>query len=127
MAALCAGAAHAGADRLYYERSLMLAADARCGLFEPRVRAALDVSARQARGAALRAGVGEPALAATRSRAVRRARAADCASEDLVTAAGRVRDGFAGWLRIARMTFPGERQAWAADRTRYARDAWRLS
>jgi len=127
MAALCAGAAHAGADRLYYERSLMLAADARCGLFEPHVRTALDVSARQARGAALRAGAAEPALAATRSRAERRARSADCTSQDLVTAAARVRDGFAGWLRTARMTFPGERQDWVADRTRYAREAWRLS
>ncbi|MFN3536046.1 MAG: hypothetical protein ACK4Y4_01200 [Brevundimonas sp.] len=127
VAALSAGVAHAGADRLYYERSLMLAADARCGLFAPTVRAALDVSAHQARGAALRAGTAEPALAATRSRAVRRAGSTDCASEDLTTAAARVRDGFAGWLRTARMTFPGERQDWTADRTRYARDAWRLS
>ncbi|MFN4295909.1 MAG: hypothetical protein ACK4FB_03640 [Brevundimonas sp.] len=125
--ALSAGAAQAGAERLYYERSLMLAADARCGLFAAPVRAALDVSTHQARGAALRAGTPEPALAATRTRAANRARSADCASQDLTTAAARVRDGFAGWLRTARMTFPGARQDWTADRTRYARDAWRLS
>ncbi|WP_292105724.1 hypothetical protein [Brevundimonas sp.] len=127
VAALCGGAAHAGADRLYYERSLMLAADARCGLFEPQVRAALDVSAHQARGAALRAGATSDELANTGARAVLRARTADCASDDLTTAAARVRDGFAGWRRTARMTFPGERQDWSADRTRYGRDAWRLS
>lgn len=125
--ALSSGAAHAGAERLYYERSLMLAADARCGLFEPQVRAALDASTHQARGAALRAGAGADDLSATRIRAQSRARAADCASDDLATAAGRVRDGFAGWRRTARMTFPGDGQDWSADRTRYARDAWRLS
>ena len=105
----------------------MLAADARCGLFEPQVRAALDVSAHQARGAALRAGATGDELANTGARAVLRARTADCASDDLTTAAARVRDGFAGWRRTARMTFPGERQDWSADRTRYGRDAWRLS
>ena len=125
--ALSSGAAHAEAERLFYERSLMLAADARCGLFEPRVRAALDASAHQARGAALRAGATTDDLTATRMRATSRARTADCASEDLTTAATRVRGGFAGWLRTARMTFPGDRQNWNADRTRYARDAWRLS
>lgn len=124
--ALSAGAACAGAERLYYERSLMLAADARCGLFEPGVRAALAVSAHQARGAALRAGAVDPDLSAARARAVSRARSTDCGSDDLDVAAARVRDGFAGWLRTARMTFPGERQGWGADRTRHPRDAWRL-
>jgi hypothetical protein len=125
--ALSSGAAHAGAERLYYERTLMLAADARCGLFEPQVRAALDASAHQARGAALRAGATNEDLGAARTRAAARAGRADCASPDLSTAAGRVRGGFAGWIRTARMSFPGERQDWSADRTRYARDAWRLS
>lgn len=124
--ALSAGAACAGAERLYYERSLMLAADARCGLFEPGVRAALAASAHQALGAALRAGAADPDLSATRARATARARSTDCGSGDLGVAAARVRDGFAGWLRTARMTFPGERQHWRADRTRHPRDAWRL-
>lgn len=124
---LSAGAAHADAGRLFYERSLMLAADARCGLFEPQVRAALDVSAHQARGAALRAGATTEDLTRTGARAMSRARSADCDSDDLTTAAARVRDGFAGWRRTARMTFPGARQDWSVDRTRYGRDAWRLS
>ena len=124
--ALSAGAACAGAERLYYERSLMLAADARCGLFEAGVRAALAASAHQARGAALRAGTADPELSATQARAVTRARSTDCGSSDLDVAAARVRDGFAGWLRTARMTFPGARQDWRADRTQLPRAAWRL-
>lgn len=127
MLLLSAGAADAGAERLYYERSLMLAADARCGLFEPGVRAALDVSAHQARGVVLRAGFGDEAVRSIRLRAVSRARAADCGSEDLVKAADRVRGGFRGWSRTARMTFPGDSQDWRADRTRSQTDAWRLS
>lgn len=124
--ALSAGAAHAEAERLFYERSLMVAADARCGLFQPGVRAALDASAHQARGAALRAGASEQTLMLTRSRAVSRARTTDCDSDDLAVAATRVRDGFAGWSRTARMTFAGQRQDWRADRTRAITDAWRL-
>ncbi len=43
----------------------MSAASARCGLFAPDIAAALSSATQQARGAALRAGVGRAALAAT--------------------------------------------------------------
>ncbi|MBU4197403.1 MAG: hypothetical protein KJ911_11730, partial [Alphaproteobacteria bacterium] len=63
-APVAAGPGMAGAapaDR-YYERSFVLAANARCGLFQPQLTAALTAAAWQARGAALRAGTGEPDL-----------------------------------------------------------------
>lgn len=125
LAAAPAWARTAGAEGLYYERSLMLAAHARCGLFTAAEAGALAAGAAQARGAALRGGAAEAALAAARGRAEARARATDCGSADLATAAGRVRQAFAGWARIPRMTFPGEDAAWVADR--YRRAPWRLS
>lgn len=113
-----------GAEGLYYERSLMLAAHARCGLFTATEAGALAAAAAQARGAALRAGVTEAALTTTRIRAEARARAARCDSRELATAAARVRRAFAGWARTPRMTFPGEAADWVADR--YRRSPWRL-
>lgn len=112
---------------LFYERTLMRAADARCGLFAPQVSAALGAAAVQARGAALRSGATAAALTEVETRARAKAAGTACASPDLVRAAARVRDGFAGWARTARMTFPGERAAWKADRTAYRSPAWKLS
>ncbi len=40
---------------LYFERSVMSAADSRCALFTPEIGAALNAAKAQARGAALRA------------------------------------------------------------------------
>lgn len=124
---LAAAPAMAGPADLYYERSLMLAAHGRCALFSQAEAGALAAGAAQARGAALRAGVAEDRLRATRARAEARARATDCRSAELATAAGRVRQAFAGWARTARMTFPGERAPWVADRTGYRSATWRLS
>jgi len=50
------GAARAQPADLFYERTVMSAADSRCGLFTPEVSAALASAAAQARGAAIRAG-----------------------------------------------------------------------
>jgi hypothetical protein len=52
---VAAQAASGAADR-FYERSFVLAANERCGLFQPQLTAALSASTWQARGAALRAG-----------------------------------------------------------------------
>ena len=49
------GAAFAAPQDRYYERAFVLAANDRCGLFEPQLTAALTAAAYQARGAALRA------------------------------------------------------------------------
>jgi hypothetical protein len=128
VAALAAPGALAGASDAYYERTLMMAAGGRCSLFTPDIASALAAGAAQARGAALRAGVAESQLQSTAGRARARAAAVACNSPDLATAAGRVRDAFAGYSRLLRMTFPGDASSWKADRTLPLRaPAWRLS
>src|SRR5690606_26432272 len=75
-----AGAQNSGAPNggVYYERAFVLAADQKCGLFEPGLTAALDAATLQARGAALRAGGSGPELSATARRAQARAEATAC-------------------------------------------------
>lgn len=118
----------AGPADLFYERTLMSAAGARCGLFEPPIAAALAASARQARGAALRAGIDPAALNAARDRAQDRAAVIACRSADLAVAADRVRKAFAGYAQLKTMTFPGEIADWRADRggSRSTMGDWRL-
>lgn len=120
------GVARADARSLYYERAFIAAADARCGLFETPVRAALASATAQARGAALRAGVEADTLNIAAGRARARAGATPCASADLDLVAGRVRHAFEGWSRTAVMTFPGEDNQWRVDRTAFARPTWRM-
>jgi hypothetical protein len=120
------GLAHAQALDLVYERTVMTAADARCGLFTPEVSAALLASQAQARGAALRAGASADALAAVVERARRRASTGDCDSLEFTTAAARVRGAFAGYARVQRLSYPGERAGWNADRAGPGQIRWRL-
>ena len=117
----------ASALDLYYERTLMSAAHERCGLFAPSVAAALDAAARQARGAALRAGTAEARVREIGAKAYGRAQGVGCASPDLTIAAQRVRTAFDGWSKVAKMSFPGETAAWNADRSAYRSPTWRLS
>ncbi len=125
---ILAPSARAGALDLYYERALMVDAGARCGLFAPDVAAALAAAQVQARGASLRAGTGEAALARTAQDAKSRAAATPCASAELRLAAGRVRKAFEGYGRLLRMDFPGEIAGWNADRDLPMRTpVWRLS
>ncbi|MGV9009446.1 hypothetical protein [Brevundimonas sp.] len=119
-----ASAAPAWADpaQTYYERSFVLAADARCDLFQPRVNAALTAAAYQARGAALRSGAAQADLSATAARARSRAASVSCADTDLKTVQARVDNAFAGWSRTPRMDFEG----WSANRATYSSPTWRL-
>lgn len=118
----------AGPADLYYERAVMVAADARCRLFAPDLAAALASSAEQARSAALRAGAAPDGLDAVRSRAWSRAGAVPCASRDVQTAADRVRAAFASYSRVTRQTFPGEAGGWLAVRSVSPNaTVWRLS
>lgn len=113
---------------LLYERTVMVAADDRCGLFSPPIAAALDASRLQARGAALRAGARPETLAETERRARSKAAGAACGSPDLKVAAGRVRGAFEGYARLIRMEYPGEVAGWSADRsTSKQGDRWKLS
>lgn len=120
------GVSTAAAADLFYERTVMTAADARCGLFEPQIGAALAAGRMQARGAAIRAGADKTALARLEGRAKAKAAATDCASSDLTLAAERVRDAYAGYAQMARMTYPGEVAEWRADRTASVAARWRL-
>ena len=126
-AALCLPAtAQAGPADTYYERAFVVAADARCNLFAPRIDAALGAATAQARGAALRSGAAEAELAAAAARARARAGTISCADPQLATVRARVDGAFSGWLRTARMEFPGARQGWSANRNGSAEAHWRL-
>jgi hypothetical protein len=128
-AALAASPGLAGARTLdlVYERTVMTAADARCGLFAPEISAALAAAQAQAHGAALRAGARPEALARLESRARDRAADVACTSPDLSLAAARVRSGFAGFARLQRIDYPGEIAGWRADRTGPDAIRWRLA
>lgn len=127
-AAVLATPAHAwaGPADTYYERAFVVAADARCNLFAPRLEAALTAATAQARGAALRSGAREGDLAAVAARARSRAAAVSCADPQLATVRDRVDGAFSGWLRTTRMTFPGAQRAWAANRLSSTHAVWRL-
>lgn len=124
---VASGAAAAQPADLLFERAMMSAADARCGLFAPDVAAALAAGVAQARGAALRAGAGRDDLAGVERRARDRAARLDCRSPDLVREAGRVRDAFAGYRQVTRMTWPGAVADWRADRGLGRAPRWRLA
>jgi hypothetical protein len=129
LAALALGApaaAWAEPADTYYERAFVVAADARCGLFAPKVEAALTAATAQARGAALRSGAAEADLRAVAARAQARAGAVSCADPQLATVRERVDGAFSGWARTPRMTFPGLARPWVADRTAWTRPGWRL-
>lgn len=118
--------ASAGPADTYYERAFMVAADQRCDLFDGRIEAALGAATAQARGAALRSGAAEADLSAVAARARARARALPCGDPQLATVRGRVDDAFSGWLRTPRMTFPGARADWVANRVGSGGPGWRL-
>jgi len=114
--ALCPVLAFAGAVDLYYERTVMAVADARCRLFTPQMAAALASAQAQSRGAALRAGVPADDLAKVERRARAKAMAEPCDSPALKTASARVRDAFAGFSKLQKMNYPGDHHDWMAER-----------
>ena len=118
------GVSAAAAADLFYERTVMTAADARCGLFAPPVGAALAAGRMQAHGAAIRSGTDKAELAQLERRARAKAAATPCKSPDMTLAAGRVREAFEGYAQLTRMTYPGEMAEWRADRSGGVR--WRL-
>jgi hypothetical protein len=121
------GPAAAQPADLFFERTMMAAADARCRLFAPDVTAALAAGAAQARGAALRAGDEPAALAGLEQRAQAQAARLDCHGRELAQAAARVQDAFAGFRRVTRMTYPGDVADWRADRGLGRAPRWRVA
>ncbi|MGH7025817.1 hypothetical protein [Brevundimonas sp.] len=120
------GAARAAVTDAFYDRVFMLAAHQKCDLFEPKLIAALDAAALQARGAALRAGTPAADLSAAAARARSKASRTACDDGDLSRVRARVQAGFVGWSRAARMSFPGDRSAWRGDRYEGEATGWRL-
>lgn len=116
------------ASELYYERAVMSAAGARCGLFSPEIAAALAASQIQARNTALRAGLPSGDLDAALGRANARAAAALCQGQDVKLAADRVRQAFKAYAGLRAMTFPGDQGDWRASRDEtQIYNAWRLT
>ena len=105
-----------GAANLFYERTLMDRAGARCHLFTPEIATALAAAGLQARGAALRSGFNTEGLRQIAARAELKAYAVPCSSADLAVAADRVRKAFDGYAQLRQMSFPGALSAWSADR-----------
>ena len=118
--------AWAASAETYYERAFVVAADARCNLFDARVEQALTAATAQARGAALRSGVPEANLKAVADRARSRAAAVSCGDPQLAVVRDRVDGAFSGWTRTPRMVFPGKARPWVADRNAWSRPGWRL-
>ncbi|HTX49790.1 MAG TPA: hypothetical protein VME40_10415 [Caulobacteraceae bacterium] len=113
---------------LYYQRSLMLAADKDCRLFASDIGQALAASAIQARSAALRSGAGKAELADLQARAGADALTAGCRSPTIAAAARQVRAAFVGYARLEHMDFPGEFAGWSAERSPAGtRLEWRVS
>src|SRR5258706_3359377 len=121
------GFARAQPADLYYERTVMAAADARCGLFAPDISAALASGAAQARGAALRAGAPTESLRDVERTAQARVQAAPCSSPDIALAAARVKAAYAGFARVTRLTYAGDVAGWQADRNLGRAGRWRLA
>lgn len=120
--------ARADALGAFYERSVMTAANQRCGLFTPELASALASAQAQARGAALRSGVNSDVLALTAQRAWGKVGAIPCASPDIAKAADRVRGAFEGYSRLQKMSFPGDSAGWLANRTSSrVTPVWKLS
>ncbi|MDX9997038.1 MAG: hypothetical protein WCY15_13355 [Phenylobacterium sp.] len=124
--ALAAGAAAAPTD-LLRERAFVVAADARCGLFDARTAAALAAGRAQARNTAIRAGASSAQIAEAEAEARRRASGLACTSPEVRAAAERVRSAHEAFARLERITYPGEIGEWRADRGVGARPRWRLA
>jgi hypothetical protein len=112
-----AGAAAAQSSQgAYVERRGLLEADAQCRLFDSNVRAALQASAGQARGALLSNGWSRTQFDALERATVQAARSRACDDPRTMEAADSARAGFVAWSRLARMDFPGWERSWSAKR-----------
>jgi hypothetical protein len=120
------GLARAQVGDLYFERTVMSAADERCGLFAPDVSAALAAGKAQARGAALRAGASPDSLKTVERTARVKASRLDCASPQVIREAERVKAAFSGFLHYTRTSYRGDLASWHADRNGGRRTRWRL-
>lgn len=128
--ALCttgvASATEPNARTAFVERRGLLEADAQCRLFEPSIRAALNVGLAQTRGALLRAGWTNANIRELETAAINAARARSCGDQRTATAAENARRSFAAWANTGTMEFSGWDRAWRARRV-VDESGWRLS
>lgn len=110
----------------YVERRGMLELDAQCRLFNPNIRAALQATALQARGALLRGGWSIAQVQELEQTVIAAAHARSCQDPRTLTGAATARTASATWINANAQSFPGWTRAWYARR---APDAagWRLS
>lgn len=129
--ALCsaasAQASAPSAQALYVERRGLMEVDARCRLFSPDIRSALEAGAGQAAGALLRGGWTRVRLGELEQAAVAAARARPCDDPRTISAVAAAQAGFDSWVHTHAMNFPGAERTWAARRTPDPRGGWRLS
>ena len=113
------------AQMAYVERRGLLEADAQCRVLAPPVRAAMEASLDQARGALLRGGWTEPRIQDLDRAARSAARARPCDDPRTAAAAQRADAGYQAWRRAPSMTFEGAERVWIARRSPDA-EGWRL-
>lgn len=110
----------------FVERLGMLRLDARCGLLDQDVRAALRASSAQARGALLRAGWTDAQIRNLERTVSSAADERPCNDPRNAEAASDARHAADIWRRTGTMRFPGWEREWVARRTA-DREGWRLS
>jgi hypothetical protein len=108
------------------ERRGVLELDSQCHLFNPNIRAALQATALQARGALLRGGWSIAQVQNLELTVVAAARVRGCQDPRTLTSASTARTASASWINASAQTFPGWTRSW------YARRApdpggWRLT
>jgi|GEM_PF-2255461 len=113
------------ARALYVERRGLIEADARCHLFDPPVRAALQVTALQARGVLLRGGWSLDQVGQLEQATVEAAQQRACNDPRTRSAALIARQAYNSSFRSNVMEFPGWSRAWSARRVAGS-DGWRL-
>jgi len=110
----------------YVERRGVLELDSQCHLFNPNIRAALQATALQARGALLRGGWSIAQVQNLEQTVVTAARARACQDPRTLTSASTARTASATWINASAQTFPGWTRAWYARRAP-SPEGWRLT
>lgn len=119
--------AKTNAEDALYERAAVLAADARCKLFDAKTRAALEAAMSQARSAMIRGGAPAKAVDSVVNFATKAGSRWDCNSPDMQVIAGRVKSAFSAYNKYNEMHFPGDQQKWVAQKYTAERVArWRV-
>jgi hypothetical protein len=110
----------------FVERRGMLELDAQCHLFNDNIRAALQATTLQARGALLRGGWSIAQVQDLEQTVVTAAHGRTCQDQRTITGAANARTAAATWINANAQTFPGWTRAWYARRAP-SPEGWRLT